>query len=489
MAGLTDLSLAEMREGLAGKEFSARELTQAHLDAIAGARDLNAWLLETPELALAGADAADAALAAGNAGPLAGIPLGIKDNFCVKGMRTTAASRILENFTPGYDSTVTQKLQQAGAVTLGKLNLDEFGMGSSNENSAFGPVISPWKATDSDAPLTPGGSSGGSAAAVSARLCAAALGTDTGGSVRLPAALTGLVGLKPTYGRCSRWGIIAFASSLDQAGILTRSVTDSAILLQTIAGYDAQDSTSLDVPVPAYAQDLSESLAGVRIGIPAEYRVDGMDPMLDTLWQQGMDWARDAGAEIVPVSLPHTEAALPAYYALGPTEASSNLARYDGLRYGLRRMPEGGSLTDMYEATRAAGFGAEVKRRILIGTYMLSLECYQQYFVKAQKVRRLIAGDFQNAWQSCDLLLTPTTPTAAFALGSRRDDPIAMYLTDVFTTPASLAGLPTLSLPAGLNARGLPLGLQLIAQPLAEQALLNAAFALERRAGFTARPG
>jgi aspartyl-tRNA(Asn)/glutamyl-tRNA(Gln) amidotransferase subunit A len=383
---------------------------------------------------------------------------------------------------------VTAKLFAAGAAMLGKLNLDEFAMGSSNETSAYGPVISPWRAESSTAKLVPGGSSGGSSAAVAARLCAAATGTDTGGSIRQPAAFTGIAGIKPTYGRCSRWGVIAFASSLDQAGVLARDVTDCALVLEAMAGFDPKDSTSLNAPVPHYAGGLTGSLKGKRIGIPKEYRVDGMDPVLEDLWQKGIDWARDAGAEIVEVSLPHTKEALPTYYVVAPAEASSNLARYDGVRYGLRVAPEGGSLSDMYAATRAAGFGAEVKRRIMIGTYVLSAGYYDAYYLKAQKVRALIAQDFARAFESVDLLLTPTAPTGAFELGAKTADPIAMFLNDVFTVPASLAGLPAMSIPAGLDGQGLPLGLQLIGRPLDEMGVLDASYALEQRAAFKAAP-
>ena len=488
MAALTDLSLAAMRAGLQAKEFTARELVTAHVEAVEAARPLNAFLVETPTQALAAADAADKALADGSAGLLAGIPLGIKDLFCTKGVETTASSRILKGFVPTYESTVTAKLFEAGAAMLGKLNLDEFAMGSSNETSAYGPVISPWRAEGSTAKLVPGGSSGGSSAAVAARLCAAATGTDTGGSIRQPAAFTGIAGIKPTYGRCSRWGVIAFASSLDQAGVLARDVTDCALVLEAMAGYDPKDSTSLNAPVPHYAGGLTGSLKGKRIGIPKEYRVDGMDPVLEDLWQKGIDWARDAGAEIVEVSLPHTKEALPTYYVVAPAEASSNLARYDGVRYGLRVAPEGGSLSDMYAATRAAGFGAEVKRRIMIGTYVLSAGYYDAYYLKAQKVRALIAQDFARAFERVDLLLTPTAPTGAFEMGAKTADPIAMFLNDVFTVPASLAGLPAMSIPAGLDGQGLPLGLQLIGRPLDEMGVLDASFALEQRAGFGARP-
>ncbi|MFN3370293.1 MAG: Asp-tRNA(Asn)/Glu-tRNA(Gln) amidotransferase subunit GatA [Sphingomonadaceae bacterium] len=485
---LTDLTLADMLAGLGRRDFSARELVGAHVRAVEAARPLNAFITETLEAAMAEAETADAARAAGTAGPLAGIPIANKDLFCTEGVRTTAASRILGNFIPPYESTVTARLKAAGCISLGKLNLDEFAMGSSNETSAFGNVISPWRKAGSDAALTPGGSSGGSAAAVAAGLVAAATGTDTGGSIRQPAAFTGLVGIKPTYGRCSRWGIVAFASSLDQAGVLARTVEDSALLLEAMAGFDPADSTSLSAPVPGWAAALDPDLRGKRIGIPAEYRVDGMDPGLEALWQQGIDWARDAGAEIVEVSLPHTAEALPTYYIVAPAEASSNLARYDGVRYGLRVAPEGGSLIDMYEATRAEGFGREVKRRIMIGTYVLSAGYYDAYYLKAQKVRALIARDFERAFEACDLLLTPTAPTGAFELGAKSADPIAMYLNDVFTVPASLAGLPAISVPAGLDADGLPLGLQLIGRPLDEQGVFDAALALEQRAGFTARP-
>ena len=485
---LTTLSLAAMKQGLAAKRFSARELVMAHIDAVAAARPLNAFLVETPDHALAAADAADKALAAGEAGLLAGIPLGIKDLFCTKGVPTTAASRILEGFTPPYESTVTARLFAAGAAMLGKLNLDEFAMGSSNETSAYGPVISPWRAEGSDAPLVPGGSSGGSSAAVAARLVAGATGTDTGGSIRQPAAFTGISGIKPTYGRCSRWGVVAFASSLDQPGAMARTVEDCAILLEAMAGYDPKDSTSINAPVPAWSRQLSPRLAGKRVGIPKEYRVEGMDPTVEALWRQGVAWLRDAGAEIVEVSLPHTAAALPTYYIVAPAEASSNLARYDGVRYGLRAGPAGQSLSDMYEATRAAGFGREVRRRIMIGTYVLSAGYYDAYYLKAQKVRALIARDFELAFGQCDLLLTPTAPSTAFALGARVADPLAMYLNDVFTVPASLAGLPAMSVPAGLAPDGLPLGLHIIGRAMDEQGVLDAGLAIEQRAGFTAAP-
>ncbi len=489
MTALTDLTLAAMRRGLAARDFSATELTAAHVAAVEANRHLNAFIVETPDIAADQARAADAALAAGTAGPLAGIPLGIKDLFCTKGVQTTAGSKILKGFIPPYESTVSGKLLADGAVMLGKLNMDEFAMGSSNETSAYGRVISPWKAQDgSNRELVPGGSSGGSSAAVSARLCAGATGTDTGGSIRQPAAFTGIAGIKPTYGRCSRWGVGAFASSLDQAGPMARTVEDCALLLTSMCGYDPKDSTSLDVPVPDFAAGLTGDLRGKRIGVPREYRLDGMDPTIAALWDQGLAWLRAAGAEIVDVSLPHTSYALPAYYIIAPAEASSNLARYDGVRYGQRVTPPGGNLGDMYAATRAAGFGAEVKRRIMIGTYVLSAGFYDAYYTQAQKVRALIARDFELAWQHCDLLLTPTAPSAAFAFGDKAD-PLAMYLNDVFTVPSSLAGLPAMSVPAGLSLDGLPLGLQIIGRPLDEALVLDAGLAIERAAGFTARPG
>ncbi|HTH28183.1 MAG TPA: Asp-tRNA(Asn)/Glu-tRNA(Gln) amidotransferase subunit GatA, partial [Sphingobium sp.] len=453
------------------------------------AKALNAFIVETPELALAAADAADAARSAGNLKPLSGVPIGMKDLFCTAGVQTTAASHMLEGFTPTYESTVSQKLWDAGAGMLGKLNLDQFAMGSSNETSYFGNVISPWRRGGGDnAPLAPGGSSGGSAAAISARLCPAATGTDTGGSIRQPAAFTGISGIKPTYGRCSRWGIVAFASSLDQAGPMARTVRDNAILLEAMAGFDPKDSTSLDLPVPQWEAGLSSDLKGKKVGIPREYRVDGMPVEIDALWEQGIAFLKDAGAEIVEVSLPHTQYALPTYYIIAPAEASSNLARYDGVRYGKRELPDGAGLQDMYAATRAAGFGPEVKRRIMIGTYVLSAGFYDAYYTQAQKVRALIARDFAQAFQACDVLLAPTAPSAAFALGEKQADPLAMYLNDVFTVPASLAGLPAMSVPAGLDGTGLPLGLQIIGRPLDEQGVLNAALAIEERAGFAARP-
>ncbi len=489
MAELTDLGVAAIRDGVRDGSFSAREIAMAFIDKVAAAKPLNAFLLETPDHALAAADAADAARAAGELKAMSGVPIGMKDLFCTKGVATTAASEILGGFVPPYESTVSSRLWDAGAGMLGKLNMDQFAMGSSNETSAFGNVISPWRRSDGgNAPLAPGGSSGGSSAAISARLCPAATGTDTGGSIRQPAAFTGISGIKPTYGRCSRWGVVAFASSLDQAGAMARDVRDCAIMLGAMAGFDAKDSTSLDLPVPDWEGALNADLKGKRIGIPREYRVDGMPAEIDALWEQGIAWVRDAGAEVVDVSLPHTKYALPAYYIIAPAEASSNLARYDGVRYGLRDLPEGAGLQEMYAATRAAGFGPEVKRRILIGTYVLSAGFYDAYFTQASKVRSLIARDFDEAWQSCDLLLTPTAPSAAFALGEKSADPLAMYLNDVFTVPSSLAGLPAMSVPGGLDAHGLPLGLQIIGKALDEQGVLDACQAVEERAGFTARP-
>ncbi len=489
MTDLTTLGIAAIRDGVRDGQFKAREVAEAFNAKVAGAKALNAFLVETPEHALAAADAADAARAAGETlKPLAGVPIGMKDLFATKGVATTAASKILEGFVPPYESTVSQNLWNAGAGMLGKLNLDQFAMGSSNETSAFGNVISPWRRPNDTAPLAPGGSSGGSSTAVSAGLAPGATGTDTGGSIRQPAAFTGISGIKPTYGRCSRWGTIAFASSLDQAGPMARDVRDCAIMLEAMAGFDAKDATSLKLDVPNWEAALSTDLKGKRVGVLKEYSVDGMPAEIEALWQQGIDWMRDAGAEIVEVSLPHTKYALPAYYIIAPAEASSNLARYDGVRYGLRDLPEGAGLQDMYAATRAAGFGDEVKRRILIGTYVLSAGFYDAYYTQAQKVRTLIARDFERAFEQCDVLLTPTAPSAAFALGEKQADPLAMYLNDVFTVPASLAGLPAMSVPGGLDKDGLPLGLQIIGKPLDEQGVLNAGLAIEQRAGFSARP-
>jgi aspartyl-tRNA(Asn)/glutamyl-tRNA(Gln) amidotransferase subunit A len=489
VTSLTDLGVAQIRDGVREGTFSAREVAEAFIRNVEAARGLNAFTVETPELALAAADAADAARASGDLKPLSGVPLGIKDLFATKGVQTTAGSRILEGFEPVYESTVSGNLFAAGAGMLGKLNMDEFAMGSSNETSAFGPVLSPWRRSDGgNAPLSPGGSSGGSAAAVAARLAPGATGTDTGGSIRQPAAFVGISGIKPTYGRCSRWGIVAFASSFDQAGPMARDVRDCAVMLEAMAGFDPKDATSLDLPVPRWEANLSSDVRGKRIGIPREYRIDGVPHEIDEVWERGIALMRDAGAEIVQVSLPHTKYALPTYYIIAPAEASSNLARYDGVRYGKRVAPEGGNLADMYEATRAAGFGAEVKRRIMIGTYVLSAGFYDAYFIQAQKVRALIARDFERVWSECDYILTPTAPSAAFAVGEKSADPIAMYLNDVFAVPASLAGLPAMSVPGGLNEKGLPLGLQIVGPAFDEQGVLNTALALEERAGFTARP-
>jgi aspartyl-tRNA(Asn)/glutamyl-tRNA(Gln) amidotransferase subunit A len=489
MSAITKLGIAGLRDGFRKGDFSAREVADAFNSAVAGGKALNAFIIETPDHAIAAAEAADRARAEGNLLPLSGVPLGIKDLFCTEGYQTTAASHILGGFTPTYESTVTTKLFAAGAGMLGKLNMDQFAMGSSNETSAYGNVISPWRRNDGgNAPLAPGGSSGGSSSAIAARLVPAATGTDTGGSIRQPAAFTGIAGIKPTYGRCSRFGIVAFASSLDQAGAMAQDVRDSAILLEAMSGFDPKDSTSLDVAVPNWEAGLSSDLKGKKVGIPKEYRVDNMPAEIDALWRQGIEWLRDAGAEIVDVSLPHTRYALPTYYIIAPAEASSNLARYDGVRYGLREMPEGANLQDMYAATRAAGFGPEVKRRILIGTYVLSAGFYDAYYTKAQKVRALIARDFEDAFTTVDVLLTPTAPSAAFALGEKSADPLEMYLNDVFTVPASLAGVPAMSVAAGIDSNGLPLGLQIIGRSLDEQGVLNAGLAIEERAGFSATP-
>jgi aspartyl-tRNA(Asn)/glutamyl-tRNA(Gln) amidotransferase subunit A len=487
MSDLTSLTLKAAVDGLDRKAFSSRELTDAFLSAIERANPaLNAYVLITADKARAMADASDARRAKGEAGALDGAPLGIKDLFCTEGVRATACSNILAEFTPTYESTVTANLWRDGAVMLGKLNMDEFAMGSSNETSRFGPVTNPWRrAGGGNAQLTPGGSSGGSAAAVAADLCLGATATDTGGSIRQPAAFTGTVGIKPTYGRASRWGIVAFASSLDQAGPIAKTVEDAAILLKSMCGHDPKDSTSLAVPVPDFSAAVSRGVKGLRIGIPKEYRVDGMPDAIEKLWADGIAWLRAEGAEIVDISLPHTKYALPAYYIVAPAEASSNLARYDGMRFGLRA--EGGSLTDVYENSRAQGFGAEVKRRILIGTYVLSAGYYDAYYLRAQKVRARIAQDFKDAWGVCDAILTPTAPSAAFGLGEKSDDPVAMYLNDVFTVTANLAGLPGISVPAALDGQGLPLGLQVIGRALDEETVFAAAGALERAAGFSAK--
>ncbi|MFT4026877.1 MAG: Asp-tRNA(Asn)/Glu-tRNA(Gln) amidotransferase subunit GatA [Novosphingobium sp.] len=490
MTDLTELGVAAIRSGVAQGDFSAVEVAAAFNANVAAAQSaLNAFIVATPEKALEAAAKVDADRAAGKPlGRMAGVPIGMKDLFATRGTQTTAASHILEGFKPEYESTVSQKLWDAGAGMLGKLNLDQFAMGSSNETSYFGKVNSPWRAQGSNAALAPGGSSGGSSAAVSARLCPAATGTDTGGSIRQPAAFTGISGIKPTYGRCSRWGVVAFASSLDQAGPMARDVRDCAIMLEAMAGFDPKDATSLDLPVPNWEAALSGDLKGRRVGIPREYRMDGMDAEVEQSWDQGVAWLKDAGAEIVEISLPHTKYALPTYYIIAPAEASSNLARYDGVRYGLRDLPDGAGLQEMYAATRAAGFGSEVKRRILIGTYVLSAGFYDAYFTQAQKVRTLIARDFAEAFKQVDVILAPTTPTAAFPLGKKSDDPLEMYLNDVFSVPASLAGLPAMSVPAGLNSEGLPLGLQIIGKPFDEQGVLNAGLAIESRAQFSAKP-
>jgi aspartyl-tRNA(Asn)/glutamyl-tRNA(Gln) amidotransferase subunit A len=483
MSDLTALTIAAARDGLKSKSFSAAELTEAHVAALEKARALNAYVLETPDHARQRAKEADARIASGEAGPLEGIPIGVKDLFCTRDVRTTACSNILGNFNPPYESTVTAQLWRDGAVMLGKTNNDEFAMGSSNETSAFGPVTSPWRRKGSNTPLVPGGSSGGSAAAVAARLCLGATGTDTGGSIRQPAAFTGIVGIKPTYGRCSRWGIVAFASSLDQAGPFTRTVRDNAILLRSMAGHDPKDTTSADIAVPDYETAVGQSVKGMRIGIPKEYRIDGMPPEIETLWEQGAAWLKNAGAEMVDISLPHTKYALPAYYIVAPAEASSNLARYDGVRYGLRE--QGRDVTGMYEATRAAGFGAEVRRRVMIGTYVLSAGYYDAYYLRAQKVRTLIKRDFENVFAAgVDAILTPATPSAAFGIGEKSGaDPIEMYLNDVFTVTVNMAGLPGIAVPAGLSTEGLPLGLQLIGRPFDEATLFSLGEVIEQAAG------
>ncbi len=483
MTELTSLTLAAARDHLREKKVSAVEMTDAHLAAMEAARSLNAYVLDTPDQARAMAQASDARLQRGEGGPLEGLPLGVKDLFATKGVRTTACSHILDNFVPTYESTVTANLWRDGAVMLGKLNNDEFAMGSSNETSFFGPVISPWRRRGANTPLVPGGSSGGSAAAVAANLCLGATGTDTGGSIRQPAAFTGIVGIKPTYGRCSRWGIVAFASSLDQAGPFARTVRDSAILLRSMAGHDPKDTTCVDRPVPDYEAALGKSIKGMKIGVPKEYRIDGMAPEIDKLWEQGAAWLKAAGAEVVEVSLPHTKYALAAYYIVAPAEASSNLARYDGVRYGLRE--NGRDITGMYEATRAAGFGKEVRRRILIGTYVLSAGYYDAYYLRAQKVRTLIKRDFEDCFaKGISAILTPATPSAAFGVGEKgSSDPVEMYLNDVFTVTVNMAGLPGISVPAGLSADGLPLGLQLIGRPFDEEALFSLGDVIEQAAG------
>ncbi|PDV89529.1 Asp-tRNA(Asn)/Glu-tRNA(Gln) amidotransferase GatCAB subunit A [Rhizobium sp. H4] len=485
MSELTSLTIAEARRKLRAKEITALELTDAYISAIDAANErLNAYVKVTPDLARVMARKSDERIAAGTAGELEGIPLGIKDLFATVGVHTQACSHILDGFEPRYESTVTQNLWDDGAVMLGKLNMDEFAMGSSNETSYYGPVINPWRAEGSNQQLVPGGSSGGSAAAVAAHLCAGATATDTGGSIRQPAAFTGTVGIKPTYGRCSRWGTVAFASSLDQAGPIARDVRDAAILLKSMASVDAKDTTSVDLPVPDYEAVLGQSLKGMKIGIPNEYRVDGMPEEIETLWRQGIAWLKDAGAEIVDISLPHTKYALPAYYIVAPAEASSNLARYDGVRYGLR--VDGKDIVDMYEKTRAAGFGQEVKRRIMIGTYVLSAGYYDAYYIRAQKVRTLIRRDFELAFDAgVDAILTPATPSSAFGVADENlaADPVKMYLNDIFTVTVNMAGLPGIAVPAGLDQKGLPLGLQLIGKAFDEETLFKTAYVIEQAAG------
>jgi aspartyl-tRNA(Asn)/glutamyl-tRNA(Gln) amidotransferase subunit A len=483
---LLALNLAEARAGLTRKAFSARELADAYNDAAAEAEPLNAYITPTPERALAMADAADERLARGEALPLDGIPIAVKDLFCTKDILTTAGSHILDGFHPPYEATVTDKLWRAGAVMLGKANLDEFAMGSSSTTSWYGPVENPWRRPGDNRPLVPGGSSGGSAAAVAARAALAAIGTDTGGSIRQPASFCGIVGLKPTYGRCSRWGVVAYASSLDHPGPMGRTVRDVAIMLGAMAGHDPRDSTSASMPVPDFAAALTGDIRGMRVGIPKEYRVDGMPAEIEGLWQHGVEWLRAAGAEAVEISLPMTKYALPTYYIIAPAEASSNLARYDGVRFGLR--VEGDSLDEMHELTRAAGFGAEVRRRVLIGTYVLSAGYYDAYYLKAQRVRTLIARDFATAFERVDCILTPTAPSAAFGIGENGDDPIAMYLNDVFTVPANLAGVPAISVPAGLSGDGLPLGLQITGRAFDEETVLRVAEVLESAAQFRHLP-
>ena len=492
MTELNELTIAEARDRLRKGDVTSVELTDACLSAIEGAGALNAFVHNTPEIAREQAAAADARIAKGDAPAMCGIPLGIKDLFCTKGVPSQAASGILEGFTPEYESTVSQKLFDAGSVMLGKLNMDEFAMGSSNETSVYGNAVNPWRRGNDETALTPGGSSGGSAAAVAADLCLAATGTDTGGSIRQPAAFTGITGIKPTYGRCSRWGIVAFASSLDQAGPMTKSVRDAAIMLEAMCGHDPKDSTSADLAVPDFEAALTGDIRGKTIGIPREYRMEGMPEEIEALWQEGIAKMRDAGAKIVDISLPHTKYALPTYYVIAPAEASSNLARYDGVRYGHRAKLEArDGITEMYEKTRAEGFGHEVQRRIMVGTYVLSAGFYDAYYNRARKVRALIKRDFEQVFaDGVDAILTPATPSAAFGLGEMKDaDPVQMYLNDVFTVTVNLAGLPGISVPGGMDRQGLPLGLQLIGKPWEEGELLNCAYALEQATGFVEKPG
>ncbi|MBU2999482.1 Asp-tRNA(Asn)/Glu-tRNA(Gln) amidotransferase subunit GatA [Roseovarius nubinhibens] len=492
MTELNELTIAEARDRLRKGDVTSVELTDACLSAIEGAGALNAFVHNTPEIAREQAAAADARIAKGDAPAMCGIPLGIKDLFCTKGVPSQAASGILQGFTPEYESTVSQKLFDAGSVMLGKLNMDEFAMGSSNETSVYGNAVNPWRRGNDETALTPGGSSGGSAAAVAADLCLAATGTDTGGSIRQPAAFTGITGIKPTYGRCSRWGIVAFASSLDQAGPMTKSVRDAAIMLEAMCGHDPKDSTSADLAVPDFEAALTGDIRGKTIGIPREYRMDGMPEEIEALWQEGIAKMRDAGAKIVDISLPHTKYALPTYYVIAPAEASSNLARYDGVRYGHRaKLEAGDGITEMYEKTRAEGFGHEVQRRVMVGTYVLSAGFYDAYYNRARKVRALIKRDFEQVFaEGVDAILTPATPSAAFGLGEMKDaDPVQMYLNDVFTVTVNLAGLPGISVPGGMDRQGLPLGLQLIGKPWEEGELLNCAYALEQATGFVEKPG
>jgi len=488
MTNLATLTIADARELLRAGEVTSRQITEDCLAAIGEAQALNAFVTVTADKALAMSEAADGRREAGDDSDLLGIPLGIKDLYCTEGVKSQAASKILDGFTPPYESTVTAQLWEAGAVMLGKLNMDEFAMGSSNENSVYGPCVSPWRRSGDATPIVPGGSSGGSAAAVAADLCLGATGTDTGGSIREPAAFTGTVGIKPTHGRCSRWGIVVFASSLDQAGPFAKTVRDAAILLKAMAGHDPKDSTSADLAVPDFERALAGDLRGKRIGLPREYR-EGLGAEVEALWVQGAEMLRDAGAETVEISLPHTKYALPAYYIIAPAEASSNLARYDGVRYGYRaELDQGDGAIEMYEKTRAEGFGAEVRRRVMIGAYVLSAGYYDAYYLRAQKVRGLIRRDFEQAFAEVDAILAPTTPSPAFGLGEMQGDPVAMYLQDVFTVTVNLAGLPGISVPVGVSGTGLPLGFQLIGRPWDEAGVLDAAFALEQRAGFTVRP-
>ncbi len=486
MTDLTKLTISAARDMLAKGEITSRELTEAHITAVSASKPLNAYILETPEKALEMADIADAKIKAGKATGMTGIPIGVKELFCTKGVRTTACSHILKDFVPQYESTVTQNLWDAGAVMLGKLNMDEFAMGSSNETSHYGPVINPWRRGNTD--TVPGGSSGGSVSSVAGYAAMGATASDTGGSIRQPAAFTGTVGIKPTYGRCSRYGMVAFASSLDQAGSITRTMRDGAIMLEAMCGFDAKDSTSAELEVPNFEAALTGDIRGLKVGIPKEYYLDGMNSEIAAMWDKGIEWLKAAGAEIVSISLPHTKYALPAYYIVAPAEASSNLARYDGVRYGLRDKGDESGLDEMYYNTRASGFGDEVQRRIMIGTYVLSAGYYDAYYIKAQKVRQLISNDFKEAYKNCDVILTPTAPSAAFAFGEKSDDPLAMYLNDVFTVPASLAGLPGLSVPAGLDSTGLPLGLQVLGKAWDEETMIKVGGVLETAAAFDAIP-